>query len=408
MTQKILTVGARANRVVIIMGTRPGIIKMAPLVKESCRRGIDHDIIHTGQHYSANMDKAFFEDMELSLPRYRVDETRKCATHAEQTAEMMRGVEALLFQIRPKVVLVCGDANTNLAAGLAARKLGIIVGHVEAGLRSHDWTMPEEHNRIILDHICELLFAPTLEACRNLVHDNVRGEIHYTGNTIVDATLTHIAIAERKSAILRELGVEHKAYILLTSHREENVDIQEKFTSLLEGAIQSGRRLGKKIIFPAHPRTAKRIQEYGLGQKLQKAENLEVISPLGYMDFLVMIQNAAVILTDSGGVQEEACILHTPCVTLRDNTERPETVQAGANILAGVDPEAIAEDAEYMYRRIPEWENPFGDGQAAVRIVDAVNEVMKRGVELPAYGRKSRMESGERFFLERIRDNEDR
>jgi len=210
MLIKVLDKNELRDAVGIAMGTRPGIIKMAPLVKAFSRRNIDNFIIHTGQHYSESMDFGFFKALGLPAPAYRIDSTRNYSTHAEQTAEMLRGVERVLLATKPKSILVCGDANTNLAAGLAARKLGIIVGHVESGLRSNDWSMPEEHNRIILDHISELLFAPTKKAYENLVNDNVRGKIYLTGNTIVDSIFQNIEIAERDHSIFEQLALAKK------------------------------------------------------------------------------------------------------------------------------------------------------------------------------------------------------
>jgi len=401
MKLKILMSDELQDRAAIIMGTRPGIVKMAPLAKEFNRRSMEAEIIHTGQHYSENMDKSFFDALELALPRYRVDSTKLYNTHAEQTAEMLRGVEKVLIDIRPKVVLVCGDANTNLAAGLAARKLGIVVGHVESGLRSNDWRMPEEHNRIILDHISELLFAPTGEACDNLVKDNVRGKIYYTGNTIVDSTLENIVIAEKKLTILQDLGMESGEYLLLTTHREENVDSKDRLESLLKGVLQAGEELGKTVLFPAHPRTLKRLEDFGFEKKLSSEDNFKIIDPVGYMDFLVLQKHASLVLTDSGGIQEESCILKTPCVTLRDNTERPETLTVGSNMLAGVDPDRIVEAARTMIKKEREWELPFGDGKAAARIVDAVKDVMENGVEPMEHMPEGRQAKAEKFILEK-------
>lgn len=401
MTLKIINNSQLVDTVAVVMGTRPGIVKMAPIVKELTQKRIKNEIIHTGQHYSENMDKDFFHALELPIPRYRVDKTKDYTTHADQTAEMLKGVESVLFELKPKIVLVCGDANTNLAAGLAARKLGIIVGHVEAGLRSHDWSMPEEHNRIILDHICELLFAPTPAACENLVRDNVRGEIHYTGNTIVDATLENIVLAEEKMDVLSSRGIVSDEYVLLTCHREENVDVQERFESLLEGVLLTKKKMNKKIIFPAHPRTMKRLKEFEFDKDLSVQKDLVIIEPVGYLEFLVLMKNASLIMTDSGGIQEEACILHTPCVTLRDNTERPETIEVGSNTLSGVMSESILKTAQSMIKKERKWEIPFGDGKASKRIVDITSTVLQKGFTLPVYS-KSRIDIDENFLLKKV------
>lgn len=387
------------DKVAIIMGTRPGIIKMSPLVKEFTRRGVENVLIHTGQHYSASMDLTFFHDLELPAPVHRVDSTRNYSTHAEQTAEMLSGVERILIKLRPRVVLICGDANTNLAAGLAARKLGIVVGHVESGLRSHDWSMPEEHNRVILDHISELLFAPTEETCRNLAMDNVRGEIHLTGNTIVDSTLEGERIAARRGISIDRYGVRSRGYMLFTSHREENVDTRARLENILEGIRRASSEMGLKVLFPAHPRTRKRLVEFELFEGLMKEEWISVIEPVGYLEFLALLKNAAIVLTDSGGIQEESCILKTPCVTLRDNTERPETIFVGSNKLAGTNPGDIVCATMSMRDVGCSWNIPFGDGRAAARIADVVGEVFLHGPRLADIHAKVRTKYGMKFTM---------
>jgi UDP-N-acetylglucosamine 2-epimerase (non-hydrolysing) len=392
MIDKVIPESYLIERIAVIMGTRPGIIKMSPLVKELATRNVDNFIIHTGQHYSSNLDAVFFRALGLPKPLARVDSTKRFSTHAEQTSEMMRGVEKVLYSTRPKVVLVCGDANTNLAAGLAARKLGIIVGHVEAGLRSHDWSMPEEHNRVMLDHISELLFAPTLQAYRNLVMDNVRGQIVLSGNTIVDSTLHNISIAQRNHKVLSEMGLKEGEYFVLTSHREENVDVKLRLENILEGLKRVSTERCLPVIFPVHPRTRKRLEAFGLLAGLNSSERIRLVEPLGYLEFLVLIKNAALIFTDSGGIQEESCILRTPCITLRDNTERPETIDVGSNCLAGTDPKRIHNAANEMRNIERNWDIPFGDGQASGRIIDAVESALLRGVKLIDVSKKPRWE----------------
>jgi UDP-N-acetylglucosamine 2-epimerase (non-hydrolysing) len=402
MTIKFIKKDKLKHKIAIIMGTRPGIIKMAPLVKESNQRELDIFIIHTGQHYSHNMDMAFFKTLGLPNPLHRVDSTKEYLTHAEQTAEMLRGVERALMETKPMVVLVCGDANTNLAAGLAARKLGMIVGHVESGLRSYDWSMPEEHNRVILDHISELLFAPTLEACNNLVADNVRGQIYLTGNTIVDSTLQNYSLAEKKIKLSDLFDIEDNNYILLTTHREENVDNKDRLVNILSGVQKLAFTTNKKVVYPVHPRTRKRLIEYNLLDNLLGFKEIILTEPVGYFEFLILIKRAALILTDSGGVQEEACILKTPCVTLRDNTERPETIKVGSNVLAGTDPDNILKQSLCMADTKREWDIPFGDGYAAFRIMDAVEEAMKVGISLMGISTKPRLKFDEKFELKKL------
>jgi UDP-N-acetylglucosamine 2-epimerase (non-hydrolysing) len=369
----------------VVVGTRPGIIKMSPIIRKLQEQDLPHFVIHTGQHYSAEMDDVFMRELGVTSDVFRVSDSHKKTLHGEKTAHMLTGVEEVLHRERPGVVLVCGDANTNLAAGLAARKLHIILGHVESGLRSWDWQMPEEHNRVILDHISDLLFAPTEECVANLKRESVRGEIHLTGNTIVDALLEGIKIAKQKSRILEELAVEKEKYILLTSHREENVDNPKRLRGILEGMKLVLAELNMPIVFPIHPRTEKRVRELGFSNYLDDASmmGLQVIKPVGYLDFLVLLQAAYVVLTDSGGIQEEACILNKSTITLRNNTERPETIKAGTNVLAGTVPSTILEKAEYMVSKGKiSCDNPFGDGKAAKRIVKICINALHQGVKL--------------------------
>ncbi len=367
----------KSQRVCIVVGTRPGIIKMSPLIRECEQRGIKYFVLHTGQHYSPEMDNVFFQDLGLKAPEYHLKNVKDYITHGAKTAMMIMGTEEVLLKARPKIVLVCGDANTNLAAALAARKLHIVVGHVESGLRSNDWRMPEEHNRVIMDHICELLFAPTEEAAENLRKDNVQGKILVTGNTIVDAVTQAIKIAHQKSSILNDLDLDKGNYFLMTAHREENVDDPVILSDFIEGARAFIHSFGKEVIFPLHPRTRKRIDEFGLAEKLHSVEGLRVIDPIGYLDFLVLLEHCTLVLTDSGGLQEESCILKVPCVTLRENTERPETVTVGANRIAGTKPEKIVSAVSEMINIPRRWPNPFGDGRAAKRIIDEVERVLK-------------------------------
>lgn len=358
------------DKVAVVVGTRPGIIKMSPLVKELDRRDIPNLLIHAGQHYSQNLDDTFFEDLNLRTPDYHLEQTKECEFHGEQTAEMLQGIEQVLIAEKPKVVLVCGDANYNLAGALAARKLQIVVGHVEAGLRSEDWSMPEEHNRIIIDHISEHLFAPTDEARQNAIRDNVKGEIHVTGNTVVDAVYENKDIAADSSDILDTLKIEPKGYFLVTAHREENVDNVDNLSSIINILKEVDTEYDEEIIFSIHPRTVKMLERFDLKHEINSIDSLNIIDPVGYFDFLQLESNAFMILTDSGGIQEEACILQIPCVTMRANTERPETVSVGANIVAGVEQESVMQAIETMKTTTKEWENPFGDGDAAKRIIN--------------------------------------
>lgn len=369
---KILRADQKRDVVAIVMGTRPSIVKMSPLVWEFEKRGIEYILIHTGQHYSYEMSRQFLEDLAVPAPHHHLPSSRAGAFHGEQTGHMLAGVERVLLEERPRLTLVCGDANTNLAAGLAARKLQIEVGHVESGLRSFDWRMPEEHNRIILDHISEHLFAPTDRTANHLQEDNVQGTIYVTGNTVVDALERHLRIAEEKSTVLEDLGLRSEQYLLATAHREETVDDPEVLGTLIESLAGVAGAAGMSVIFPIHPRTRKRIETFGLERMLERAEGLRLIDPLGYLDFLMLLANAQVVLTDSGGIQEESCILGVPCITLRESTERQESVEVGANRLAGATPEEVLGAFQEAITAARDWSNPYGDGRAAQRIADVV------------------------------------
>ncbi len=352
-------------KVAIVLGTRPEIIKLSPLVRECERRKVPYYILHTGQHYSYEMDKVFFEELSLPPVKYNLDVGS--ASHALQTSKILAGVENVLTADRPDMVLVQGDTNTVMAASLAASKLGIRVGHVEAGLRSHDRSMPEEVNRVVADHISDMLFAPTEEARKNLAKEGIEKGVTVTGNTVVDAVNENRKLADERSRLMENLGLKAKEYVLATAHRQENVDSSSRLKGMVEGMEAVGRETGMPIIFPAHPRTQNRLKEFGLNPR-----NVSVVQPFGYMDFLRMESHARLVLTDSGGVQEEACILGVPCVTMRENTERPETVAVGANMLAGTDPERIQVAVWAMLNRKTSWSNPFGDGHSASRIMDTV------------------------------------
>lgn len=361
-----------ANKTCIIVGTRPGIIKMSPLIEEFDRRSFPSFVIHAGQHYSDNLDADIFDDLGLEYPSHHLSEVKNKTYHGEQTAAMLAGIESILLDERPETVLVCGDANFNLAGALAASKLNVNLGHVEAGLRSDDWRMPEEKNRVMIDHISDYLFVPTEQAKENAVEDNVHGEIHVTGNTIVDAVHRNIARARERSQVLAEIAVKGDEYVVFTAHREENVDdreVLEKFVTVLERITGEW---GVPIVYPIHPRTEDRLSKFGLQSRVEDIELLRLIPPLGYLDFLQLLDEATVVLTDSGGIQEESCILEVPCVTLRRSTERPETVDVGANTISGTDPDTIVSMAQEMRGADGDWENPFGDGNASKRIADIV------------------------------------
>ena len=355
-------------KVAIILGTRPEIIKMSPIIRVLEQKGMEFFILHTGQHYSYNMDKVFFEQLRLPQPRYNL--RVGSGTHAEETGRMMIGIEKILVEEKPSIVLVEGDTNTVLAGALASVKIGIPIGHVEAGLRSFDRSMPEEINRVVVDHISDLLFAPTKTAEGNLLREGIpEDRIFVTGNTIVDAVYQNLQLAEAINAPFIE-----DDYFLVTVHRQENTDNPTRLKNIIEGLKLVKEYFDMPIIYPIHPRTLKRIREYGIN-----TEGLNLIEPLDYLSFLKLESRAKLIFTDSGGVQEEACILKVPCVTLRYNTERPETIEVGANILAGTEPKEILEKARIMIDAKRDWENPFGDGKAAVRIVSIISDLKDSG-----------------------------
>ncbi|AEH06985.1 non-hydrolyzing UDP-N-acetylglucosamine 2-epimerase [Methanothermococcus okinawensis] len=374
----------------VILGTRPEIIKLSSIIRELERLknykelnsiykdigSINYFIIHTNQHYSENMDKIFFKELNLPIPNYNLNVGS--GSHGKQTAKMLEGIEEVLIKEKPDVVIVQGDTNTVLAGALAASKLKIKVAHVEAGLRSFDKNMPEEINRVLTDHLSDYLFAPTDIAKENLLNEGIKEKIFVVGNTIVDATLQNIGIAERREDIKKfvKLLSNGDEYFLLTLHRAENTDNRERLKSIVEAIVEISTKYDKnKIIFPIHPRTKKRLKEYNLFDKL-KNENIKIIKPVGYLEFLMLEKNAKLILTDSGGVQEEACILKVPCITLRDNTERPETINVGCNILVGANKEKIINGIESMLKNAGNWENPFGDGKTGKTIVKIlVNQI---------------------------------
>ncbi len=349
-----------------VVGTRPELVKMAPVIREAQRRNLLFQFVHTGQHYSENMDAVFFADLALPKPDVNLAVGSKPA--GKQTAEMLEKLEALMLMNRPDAVIVQGDTNSVLAATLAASKLRIPVAHVEAGLRSRDWRQPEEKNRIIADHLSDWLFAPSQKAADNLVQEGLAARMLIVGNTIVDAVLQHKNVAAEKSGILSTLGLSAKGYLLATAHREEYVDDPVRLRDLVASFAAVSVESALPLVWPIHPRTQKRLDE----SCIQLPESIRAIAPLGYLDFLQLESNAALILTDSGGVQEEACILGIPCIVLREFSDRPESLDVGAAVLAGTDPGKIVAAAVQMTSKKPVWANPFGDGHSAERILDRI------------------------------------
>ncbi len=355
-------------KIAIILGTRPEIIKMSPVIRACQKKQEAFFILHTGQHYSRELDEQIFEDLELPKPKYNLGVGGQ--PYRKQVGLMTREIGKILEKERPDIVIVQGDTISVLAGALAANKLGIRIGHHEAGLRSHDITMPEETNRVITDHISDYLFVPTPDALKNLHQEGRDPEkIHLTGNTIVDAVHQNMALAEKKSSVMKTLGLTPGGYILATAHRAENVDVPLRLAGIIEGLEKVAEELKLPIIFSLHPRTRGRLAEF----KITPAGSIRMIEPVGFLDFLLLEKNAKLIMTDSGGLQEEAFILKVPCVTLRDNTERPETVEYGANIIAGTESVNILAAANQILKKnlnLNRWDNPFGDGQAGEKIIE--------------------------------------
>lgn len=348
----------------IILGTRPEIIKMAPVIRACRKKNIPYSVLHTGQHYSYEMDRIFFEELELPHPDQNLD--AGSGSHAEQTAKILTGIEKVLMAAPPDIVLVQGDTNTVLAGALAAAKLHIPVGHVEAGLRSFDRRMPEEINRIVADHIADYLFAPTVTSKGYLLREGIGEEkVLVTGNTVVDAVVENREIAGRKPADRKGTAPAPGEYFLVTAHRAENVDVKAGLEGIISGLAAVQKTYGIPVIFPMHPRTEKMMDLFGID-----ARGITITRPVGYLEFLDLEAHARLILSDSGGIQEEACILKVPCVTLRTSTERPETVDCGANVLAGTDPGTISRAVRDMMAAERSWQNPYGDGHAGERIAE--------------------------------------
>lgn len=365
-------------KIAIIIGTRPEIIKMAPVLDEIIKRDIDYLIIHTGQHYDFEMSNQFFLDLELPEPHYNIGVGS--GSHARQTSNMMKGIEKVLINEKPDLVMVQGDTNAVLAGSLTSSKLHIPVGHVEAGLRSFDKSMPEEINRMVADICTQIYYVPTEKSAINLLLEGINPKnIFITGNTIVDACLRNLKIAEKKSNISHLINDSSKKLLTLTMHRVENVDNPERLSQIIQALLELD---DFNIVFPIHPRTLKNLKKHNLYSQLMQKDHIKLIKPLGYLDFLYLLSQSHLIMTDSGGIQEEAITLKVPCLTLRYNTERPETVSAGGNILVGADKKNIVKNAKlissdtYIHQKMQNVSNPYGDGNSAEKIVDyTLNEL---------------------------------
>jgi len=353
------------GKICIILGTRPEIIKLSPIIRECKRRKLIFFILHTNQHYSKNLDIIFFEELKLPQPKYNLNVGS--GTHAEETGKMMLGIERVLKREKPSLVLVYGDTNTTLAGALAAVKIHIKIGHLEAGGRSYFREMPEEINRLIVDHISDFLFTSLKREKDILINEGIsKKKIFVSGNTIVDAIYQNLNIAEKKSKILEKLKLKKKEYFLLTAHRQENVDNKKRLKGILEGLSLVYKNLKFPLVYPIHPRTKKRIKEF----KLKVPKGTLLIEPVGFLDFLKLEANARLTLTDSGGVQEESCVLKVPCVILRDNNEWPELLKMKSSLLVGVNPKRILNGVKMMLKQKINWKSPLGNGKSARKILD--------------------------------------
>jgi UDP-N-acetylglucosamine 2-epimerase (non-hydrolysing) len=363
-------------KVINVAGARPNFMKVAPIVAAMKRRHADFRplLVHTGQHYGEAMSEAFFRD--LGMPQPDVYLGVGSGSHAAQTAAVMQAFEPLVLKEKPDWVIVVGDVNSTLACALVCVKLGVRVAHVEAGLRSRDRTMPEEINRLLTDQIADLLLTPSQDGDANLRAEGIPAErIRFVGNVMIDSLLGNLERAKLFKSRTNP-GLPDKGYAVLTLHRPSNVDDTSAFARVIEALEEIARRL--PIVFPAHPRTRKMIVELGLTERVERIENLFVIDPVGYFEFLQMLNRSCLVLTDSGGIQEETTVLGIPCVTLRENTERPITVEMGTNIIAGTNPASIVAAAFRALDSPPSQPGlrvpPLWDGRTADRILDALIE----------------------------------
>jgi UDP-GlcNAc3NAcA epimerase len=345
--------------VLTVVGARPQFVKAA-VVSRVLRRRHREILVHTGQHYDDAMSALFFRELDIPEPEHHLGVGS--GTHAEQTARMLIGLERVLVQEKPRVALVYGDTNSTAAATLAAVKVGVPVAHVEAGCRSYDRTMPEEVNRVVADHLSTLLFCPTRLAVEQLAREGITRGVHNVGDVMLDLLRQRLPEAERRSRILQDLGVSDRRYVVVTIHRAANTDQPDRLAALLETL----EALDEVVVFPVHPRTR---QALGVLRE-RAAPRVRLIDPVGYHDMLVLVRHARMVLTDSGGVQKEALFLRTPCLTLRETTEWPETVDCGWNQLVGTDRDAIIGAVRSWQPAATADDRAFGDGTAAHRITE--------------------------------------
>jgi UDP-N-acetylglucosamine 2-epimerase (non-hydrolysing) len=361
------------NEIMVVVGTRPEIVKMAPIIRALRTCEMPMILAHCGQHYDYNMSQQFIEELDLPTPDYGF----KVKTQSQnvQTTKIIIRMDDILRKTKPLLTLVEGDTNSVLATALAATKLGRNVGHVEAGLRSFDLRMPEEHNRRLTDHISNYLFAPTTTAEKNLKNENVWGKIYVTGNTVIDAVIQHLPIAEKKSKILNALRFER--FALATAHRAENVDNPKTLINIMKAF----EKAPLPIVYPMHPRTKNRLKQIKLFRRVAESKNIQLMPPVGYLDFLVLMRNCEMIVTDSGGIQEEATAppIRKPVIVTRLSTERPEAVETGFARVAGTDEMQILKAIRETLNnstRLPK-KSPYGNGNAAQEIVNIIRREIK-------------------------------
>jgi UDP-N-acetylglucosamine 2-epimerase (non-hydrolysing) len=363
------------SELLVVVGARPNFMKAAPLVEAARAAGLSCTLLHTGQHYDEALSRVFFDELQMARPE--VDLGVGSGSHAQQTARIMTAFEPELLRIDPKIVVVVGDVNSTLACALVAAKEHYPVAHVEAGLRSYDDRMPEEVNRRLCDHISDYLFTTSADADDNLIREGIaRERISLVGNTMID-TLLRFESAARERRFPERLGLAESGYVAMTIHRPETVDDDDALAEAIDAVV--GICAVAPVVFPMHPRTKERLVSTGAHERLRSEPNLVVLPPLGYLDFIGLLSSAAVVLTDSGGVQEETTVLGRPCLTMRDSTERPVTVTAGTNRIVGVDAGRIVAETIATLEAPPTTNGipDLWDGRAGARIVDVLARALQ-------------------------------
>ncbi len=361
-------------KIACIVGARPNFMKIAPILQEIEKHpNLDPILVHTGQHYDYEMSQVFFEDLDIPEPHVHLGVGS--GSHATQTGKIMMAFEEVILEHKPDLVLVVGDVNSTLACSLVAAKLWVPVAHVEAGIRSFDRTMPEEINRLLTDAVSDYLLTPTKDADENLKKEGIPDrKIFLVGDVMIDTLLKYKDKASSDN-MLNDLNLKKHSYVLMTLHRPSNVDEKSNFVKILNALAEIQRLI--KIVFPIHPRTRARIEEFGLGSAISDMENLIIIDPLGYLKFMGLMVNSGFVLTDSGGMQTETTVLNIPCLTMRENTERPETIREGTNTLVGNDTDLIIEESMKILDGLgktgvyPE----IWDGRTSERIVKTIAHI---------------------------------